>query len=179
MDWKVYAGWCVFDGDVSVVIGFRFEDIECGALQMNWIKEDAVAPEKEAVVGRWNHGALKHLSIEKRSGFRCFGEFDRIRSPEKLAMAQGKIFDCGAVIEMQIFEELLILLVKGQLDHGHFRGQANAVADGGVVEGERLGRGFDTEWRVAVDKVPVFVARDRAGDEQIATVPDIGEQSLP
>ncbi len=179
MDLKVHAGRCVFDGDVSVVIGFGFEDIECGVLQTNWIEEDAVAREKEAVVGRWNHGTLKHLSIEKRRGLGCFGEFDGIGSPEKLAMAQGKIFDRGAVIEMQIFKQLLVLLIKGKLDHRHFRGQANTVADGGVVEGKRFGAGFDAEWSVAIDKMPVFVARDWACDEQIATVADIREQSLP
>lgn len=175
MDGKFQAGGCIFDGDVSVMIGFGFKDIKGGALQMNWVEENAVAGKHAAFVRSRNRGALEDLSIEKsRSLGRC-GEFDGIGRPEKLPVTKGKIFDCGAVIEMQIFEQLLVLLIKRELDHDHFGGQANAVADGGIVEGERFGGGFDAEGSVAVDKMPMFVARDRARDQQVATVADISE----
>ena len=47
------------------------------------------------------------------------------------------------------------------------------------MEGQRLGRGFKIEGSEAVDGVPVLVARDGAGDQEVAAIFDVGEEGLP
>src|SRR5208282_5901837 len=48
-----------------------------------------------------------------------------------------------------------------------------------VVGRDGFNVGRDAERGETIDEVPVLVTGDGAGDEEIAPVPDIGEQSLP
>jgi len=66
------------------------------------------------------------------------------------------------------------VLVKG---NGR-KGQSTKIKHH-CVSRERLGAGFDTEGAEAVDYMPVFVAGDGAGDEEIAAIFHVGEESLP
>src|SRR3974390_1266948 len=47
------------------------------------------------------------------------------------------------------------------------------------MESQRCGGGVDAEGGVTVDEVPMFVAGDGAGGEEVAAVAYIGEQGLP
>src|SRR4029077_7806397 len=59
--------------------------------------------------------------------------------------------------------------------NGHFR----VVILVSVVESEGLGDGFNAEGGEAVNEVPVLVAGDGAGDEEIPASFDVGEEGLP
>ena len=105
------------------------------------------------------------VEVGGRAG--VFGEFHGVGRPEDAAFAVRDLFQRGAVVEAEGVEPVLLLLSEGQGE------SARAEGDGGVVIGERLDVGGESEIGGAMDDLPVLVAIDGAGDEEIAAGVDI------
>ena len=117
--------------------------------------------------------AIDDVRVKVGGGARVLCKFDGVGRPEDAAFAVRDFFQRGGVVEVQGFEPVLCGLREGQCDRTCSEG------DRCVVIGERVDMGGESESGGAMDDLPVFVAVDGSGDEEVASGIDVGQQSLP
>lgn len=81
------AGDGIAEIQIGFVLGFVFEDVEDGVLQIDGIDQHGITEKNAAVPGGRDVGAFDDLLVDGTNGTRTVREFEGIRTPEELSAA--------------------------------------------------------------------------------------------
>src|SRR5208282_5520996 len=107
------------------------------------------------------------------SRLRVVGEFHGIGRPEYDSLAARNFFESGPVVKAERIQPVLLLLTESE------RERAISQTNRRTVIRERFDTGGKSNVRGSMHDLPMLVAIDRAGDQQVAPGVNILQQRLP